>query len=373
MRIRLPPVNSLAADVAEALFRLTVGDVQVTAPGVYEIVSWEKFGNKLSAFVDRARDVGAKFSNLLGGCYVAKACGVGTIQELAAKAASDPEGLVSDIEQFKINRGTSAVEVRWGSPPFVPPEFAPPLLASVEFMEGARLWPATQLEVSGSGRRKRIKEGYARDIYIGCRLMGGLALGFSAVYVSGSQWEGSIRLLIPLSPVEYSPKIKDLKGAPLSKMAKANCDLPEPLLRALVVSLSERPAVYRYVSIRYRVKKECKGKGGKEVEREKSYEVLINVNSLREASLLFREYGDVFTSLAAEWCRCDRGGWQAEGCGEVEALGEAVRSVYLYAESGLREEAYRALSLLVRLAGGRYGHIARGLVDLVKRLQDYVS
>jgi hypothetical protein len=365
MRIRLPPVNSLATDVAEALFRLTVGDVQVAALGVYEIVSWDKFGNKLSAFADRARDVGVKFFNLLGGQFVARACGAGTIQELAAKAASDPKGLALDFGQFEVTSGASAVEVRWGSPPFVPPEFAPPLLASVEFMEGARLWPATQLEVSGSGRRKRVEGGYARDVRIGCRLMGGLALGFSAVYVSGSQREGSIRLLIPLSPVEYSPEIKDLKGAPLSKMARANCDLPEPLLRALVVSLSERPAVYRYVSIGY--------SGGKEVEKEKSYEVLIDVNSIRGASLLFREYGDVFTSLAAEWCRCDRGGWQAEGCGEVEALGEAVRSVYLYAESGLREEAYRALSLLVRLAGGRYGYIARGLVDLVKRLQDYVS
>ena len=337
--VRMPPLSSLAVDVAAALFRYTIGDVAaMSEEALLFQVDVGRFKDKLLAFAKRAIETAGRYFGLLGGGFATRYCGVKQVQELAQSAAEDPEELIRHVSHLEVQATGSALKIRWGFPPYIGAESAPPIVASVEFMEGAKTWPAVQLVAHGSGKKKKVGEGYVREVEISCQVLGAIALGMGAAYVSGSQSPnvGAIRLLIPLTLVEY-----DVGSSFRAFLEGIRCDLPEHLLRLIAASYGEKPAVYKYVHLAYR--------GGKEVEKDKSYEILLDTASLRGASLILRDYRSALKELATRWCECERGRWVDEVCREVEAASEAYRRLYLFLEGGFPDEAYKALSAAVRL------------------------
>lgn len=329
---RLPPLSALAVELVASLFRYTTGDVVEgfeDAP-VFK-VDLVRFRDKLLKFADRAEKTGARYFNLLGGIFVGKFCGVGKAQELARKVAEDPKALIAHVSHVEMSVSGNVARIKWGYPPYIDPTFSPPVVASVEFVEGARTWPAIQLVAHGRGKRKRVEGGYERWVEVSCYVLGAIALGLGATYVSGSQREGRLRLLIPLTLVEY-----DVGQSFRAFLEGVNCGLPEHLMRLIAASYGERPAVYKYIELAY--------KGEKEVEKDSSYELVLDTASLRGASLILRDYRSALKELSARWCECDRRGWEGDLCREVEQAAEAYRSLYLFLEAGYPDEAYKALS-----------------------------
>jgi len=367
--VRLPRLNMLAVDLAASLFRLTIGDVEVEAESAestytFRVIDMKKFGEKLRALADRANEVLGRIYMFLGGFFVRRDCGVKYVQELAERAARDPKGVIDHlsavrIEEIREGEGGYVV-VWWGeaaSDKFV--ESPPPLLESIEFMEGARMWPAMQLDVEHKKKRsaEKVKTGLKRYIRPTCKVLGALALGAAATYVAGAQRRGVLRFLIPLTPVEYDIATGGTAGRLISKLgALEACDLPEPLMRLLVASLAGRPAVFRLVDIAYT--------GGKDVKRDSSREFVIDTRAFGGGHPFkflrtLRRHADALHGLARQWCSCERRGWPRE-CGDVAQAGAVAAKVYLYADTGDLEHAYEALSVLLRLS--------RDIADGVERL-----
>jgi len=131
--VKLPRLNMLAVDFAASLFKLTTGDVDVDAEGAevaysFRVVDVEKFGRKLQAFKRRADEALPRMFNFLGGHFVAGSCGVTAVQDLAAKAAGDPEGLMRHLSAVRegvagrgvaLERGGAPLQCPggWGKPP----------------------------------------------------------------------------------------------------------------------------------------------------------------------------------------------------------------------------------------------------------------
>jgi hypothetical protein len=363
--VKLPRLNMLAVDLAASLFRLTSGDIDVEAESAetaytFRVVDMKKFGEKLQALEKRANEIMPRIFNFLGGLFVARDCGVKTVQELAANAARDPEGVIRHLSAVREVVEKSGVVIEWGGAPLV--RNPPPLLESVEFMEGARLWPAVQLDAEGSGARTRVKAGFRRSVRPSCLVVGALALGAAATYVAGAQRRGVIRFLIPLTPVEYDIATGGTAGRLTSRLGElGECDLPEPLMRLLVASLAGRPAVFRLADIAYT--------GGKDVKRDSSRELVIDTRTFGGGHpfKFLRELGrhaGALHGLARQWCSCDRRGWPRE-CGDVEQAGTAAVKVYLYADTGDLERAYEALSSLLRLSRDIAGGVERLVGGLV--------
>lgn len=362
--VKLPRLNMLAVDFAASLFKLTGGDVDVDAESAevaysFRVVDVEKFGRKLQAFERRANEALPRMFNFLGGHFVAGNCGVDRVQDLAAKAAGDPEGVIRHLSAVREVVERDGVVIEWGGAPLV--KNPPPLLESVEFMEGVRSWPAVQLNVRGSGARAKVEAGFKRSVRPSCLVVGALALGAAATYVAGSQRRGVLRFLIPLTPVEYYIDMGDAVGGLINKLgALETCDLPEPFMRLLVASLAGRPAIFRLADVMYT--------GGKDVKRDSSRELIIDTRTfgggrpfkfLRE----LRRRADVLHGLARRWCSCERRGWPRE-CGDVAQSGTAAVKVYLYADTGDLERAYEALSMLLRLSRD----VADGVEGLISGL-----
>jgi len=358
--VKLPRLNMLAVDFAASLFKLTTGDVDVDAEGAevaysFRVVDVEKFGRKLQAFKRRADEALPRMFNFLGGHFVAGSCGVAAVQDLAAKAAGDPEAVMRHLSAAREVVEKDGVVVEWGIAPLV--KSPPPLLESVEFMEGVRSWPVAQLNVKGSGSRAKVEAGLRRTVRPSCLVVGALALGAAATYVAGSQRRGVLRFLIPLTPVEYRIDVGDAVGGLVNKLgALEKCDLPEPFMRLLVASLAGRPAVFRLVDVAYT--------GGKDVKRDSSKELVIDTRAFgggRPFKFLrvLRRHADALHGLARQWCSCERRGWPRE-CGDVAQAGAVAAKVYLYADTGDLERAYEALSVLLRLS--------RDVADGVERL-----
>lgn len=353
-------------ELVKAMFRLSVGDVEAVQTGaeeLFEVKDVEKFGEKLAVFAQRAEEALRATFDLLGGRFVAGECKVGRVQELARKAAEDPEKLLAEIGAFKIEHGGGGLVLNWGAtPPIISDNKAPPLLASYEFMEGARAWPAPQLVVYDKRGREVVEGGFKRRVRPSCLVAGAVALGFAATYVRGSPRAGEISLLVPLTMVEYDMVNKDVKGALLGSLGALKCELPEYLTKALVASRLDKPASFRLVKLAYR--------GGKEIKKDASYEYVIDVSPLGARQLIFGKYWDALYSLAREWCQCDNKKWQAEGCSEVEKLAESVKWLYLYAEGGYADKAHYAVSTLARIGAGasRVAALARQLAGLAEEL-----
>jgi len=319
--VKLPRLNMLAVDFAASLFKLTTGDVDVDAEGAevaysFRVVDVEKFGRKLQTFKKRADEALPRMYNFLGGHFVSGSCGVNQVQDLAAKAAGDPEGLMRHLSAVREVVEEDGVVVEWGIAPLV--KSLSPLLESVEFMEGVRSWPVAQLNVKGSGSRAKVEAGLRRTVRPSCLVVGALALGVAATYVAGSQRRGVLRFLIPLTPVEYRIDVGDAVGGLVNKLgALEACDLPEPFMRLLVASLAGKPAVFRLVDIAYT--------GGKNVERGSSKELVIDTRAFgrgRPFKFLraLRRHADALHWLARQWCSCERRGWPRE-CGAVALAG----------------------------------------------------
>jgi hypothetical protein len=357
--VKLPRLNMLAVDFAASLFKLTTGDVDVDAEGAevaysFRVVDVEKFGRKLQAFKRRADEALPRMFSFLGGHFVAGSCGVAAVQDLAAKAAGDPEAVMRHLSAVREVVEKDGVVVEWGTAPLV--KSPPPLLESVEFMEGVRSWPVAQLNVKGSGSRAKVEAGLRRTVRPSCLVVGALALGAAATYVAGSQRRGVLRFLIPLTPVEHRIDVEVVGGLVNKLGALETCDLPEPFMRLLVASLAGRPAVFRLVDIAYT--------GGKDVKRDSSKELVIDTRAFgggRPFKFLrmLRRHADALHGLARQWCSCERRGWPRE-CGDVTQAGAVAAKVYLYADTGDLERAYEALSVLLRLS--------RDIADGVERL-----
>lgn len=364
--VRLPPWDILSVELTKALFRLSVGDVEVVESGVGELFAVRdvrKFGDKLESFARRADYALRATFNLLGGSFVAGECKVSSIQELARKTAKDPEGVLAELEAVEVKKENDGILLEWGArPPTVSDKYAPPLFASYEFMEGARTWPAPQLAVRKKRGGEVVEAGFKRKVRPSCLVVGAVALGYAATYVRGGPSTGDITLLIPLTMVEYDLAKRDIKGALLSEMGGLKCELPEYLTRALVASRLNKPAAFRFVKLAYY--------GGKEIKKDASYEYVIDITPLGVRHLIFRNYADVLYDLAKEWCNCDKRRWQGEECDEVEKLAESVKWLYLYAEGGYGEKAYDAASTLTRIAagGGRVANLAMRLAKLAEEL-----
>ncbi len=345
MIARLPRLGLLATDFAASLFRLTVGDVEseeFEMGYVFKVVDVEKFGRKLGAIFNKSDEPLRRIYNFLGGQFVAKACGVGAVQDLAKMAAGVPANVVRQLSTVRERLEGRDVVVEWGEGKFV--GTPPPLLQSVEFMEGARAWPASQLAVSGTGQRARVSGGFRRMVRPSCLVLGALALGAAATYVAGGQREGVIRFLLPLTPVDFDIATRDVAGRLTERLGGLGvCDLPELFTRLLVLSLVGRPAVFRLVDVAYR--------GGMEVKRDSSRELLIDGRGLGLYLPALWRHGEALLGLAREWCRCDREGWRRDECRDVERAGVAVGKLYLYMESGDKERVYEALSTLWRVKG----------------------
>jgi len=353
-RVALPPLNMLAVDFAASLFRLTAGDVEaddVESSYVFRVADLGKFGAKLGAFAERADKVLGRFYNLLGGFFVRRDCGVETVQALAKSAAGSTDAILRQLSAVREETGAGNVEVLWGEGPFV--KNPPPLLQSVEFMEGVRTWPAVQFDAEGSGAKTKVRSGFRRAARPSCAVLGALALGASATYVAGGQRQGVIRFLIPLSFVEYDAVAAGMLGR---LGALGVCDLPEPLARLIVAALAGRPAVFKLVDIVYT--------GGIEVERDSSKELAIDTRSLGRHLHRLRDYAHILLGLAERWCRCEREGWPEE-CGDVGRAGAVAARIYLYAETGRLEHAYEALGALLRLSRDAAGDLTRLVEDLI--------
>ncbi len=358
-------VNSLAVDLALSLFRLTVGDVSGADPhfDVLEVADRSKFCNKLVAMYNRAEKVIPRIFDFLGGRFIARGCNVGQVQDLARQVAHSvsPDVLVSNLNRLAMYRKPNYLYVEWGFPPY--PPSAPPLLASVEFMEGARAWPASQYVARGSGSKAKVEGGYRREVRAGCTVLGALALAVSATYVYGSQREGLIRLFVPLSLVEYSTSVEDVRGETIRVLGGLrSCSPPEYLVRMLVMAALGKPALFRLVDVVYR--------GGIEVKKDSTRELIIDTSQpwrllLALSALDARRF---LVDLAARWCECDRRGWKDEKCKAVAVLADAARRLYIYAEGAPPAEAHMAKSEVLRLAGKAEEHIVNGLLDLADYL-----
>lgn len=352
--VRLPILNMLAVDFAASLFRLTLGDVEtgdVESAYVFKVVNLERFETKLKFFAERSDDVLRGIFNLLGGHFVTRDCNVNSVQELAKLASQRPSEMLRHLSAVEMNRREGVVEVLWGEEPFV--KNPPPLLQSVEFMEGVRAWPVEQLDVAGSGARAKTKSGFRRTVRPSCMVLGALALGVSATYVAGSQRQRNIRFLIPLCFVEYDAVATRL----VDRLGRLGlCDLPEPLMRLIISALAGRPAVFRLVDIAY--------SGGIDVQRDSSRELVVDTKSLgRHLSTLHR-HADALLRLAEQWCLCDKRGWPDE-CRDVSRAGVVAAEIYLYAETGRLEHAYEALSVLLRLSRDVGGGLTRLVEEMV--------
>ena len=356
MSVSLPRLGLLAVDFAASLFRLTVGDVEseeFEMSYVFKVVDVEKFGRKLGAILNKSEEPLRRIYNFLGGSFVARACGVGAVQDLAKIAAERPDDVIRQISTVRERVEGRDVVVEWGEGRLV--GSPPPLLQSVEFMEGVRAWPASQLTVTDTGQRAKVLGGFRRMVRPSCLVLGALALGAGATYVAGGQREGVIRFLLPLTPVDFDIAVRDVAGRLTERLGGLGvCDLPELFTRLLVASLAGRPAVFRLVDVAYR--------GGIEVKRDSSRELIIDARGLGLYLSTLRRYADALLRLAREWCRCDREGWRRDECRDVERAGVAVGKLYLYMESGDRELVYEALSTLWRV--GRDVAGVEGVRDL---------
>jgi len=356
MLVSLPRLGLLAVDLAASLFRLTTGDVEseeFEMGYVFKVVDVEKFGRKLGAVFNKSHEPLRRIFNFLGGRFVASACGVGAVQDLARLAAERPGDVIRQVAATRERLEGRDVVVEWGEGEFV--GTPPPLLQSVEFVEGARAWPASQLAVSGRGQRARVSGGFRRMVRPSCLVLGALALGAAATYVAGGQQDGVIRFLIPLAPVDFDVTARDVAGRVTERLGGLGvCDLPELFTRLLVLSLVGRPAVFRLVDVAYR--------GGMEVKRDSSWELVIDGRGLGLYLPALWRRGEALLGLAREWCRCDREGWRRDECRDVERAGVAVGKLYLYMESGDKERVYEALSTLWRV--GRDVAGVEGVRDL---------
>ncbi|MCC6021336.1 MAG: hypothetical protein LM577_08250 [Thermoproteaceae archaeon] len=398
--VRLPRLNMLAVDLAASLFRLTIGDVSIGAGDAeptyeFEVVDVDRFGEKLRAFSKKANEIlrSENLREFLGWSTRSDAprkCSQYArdrqhIQELAAYAAERPIEVLRHLSTVKENKENiisdkvkgNCLIIKWGygisDDDFI--KLPPPLLESVEFMEGIRAWPAEQFDAEETREKRRkktiVRSGLRRYVRPTCLVLGALALGAAATYVTEG-WRGKthvIRFLIPLSFVEYSIHTADIIGGLTRMLGELGiCEPPEPLTRLLVMSLVGKPAVFRLVDVAYT--------GGKEVDRDNSKELVIDMKafggrrSLKILRVLSR-HREALYGLARQWCNCERRGWprEREGkekeCDDVARAGTIAAKVYFYADTGDLERAYEALSSLLRLSRDIAGGVERVVGGLV--------
>ena len=372
MRVALPPLGILAVDLVASLFRLTNGDTEQAGEQrityTFVVRDLRRFVNKLQQIrEDKGRSFDASFE-LLGafrvgrGYSLEKPCGVKKIQELADKFIEEvdrhPSAIFTELSTYRymVDGKGKRVVLEWGLPPFL--EYPPPIISGYEYVEGARLWPAVQLVAHGTGKKVRVDQGFRREVNISCRVLGAVAMGFAAAYVSGGMREGWIRLLVPMSMLELS-----IGEGLVLNMRRASCKLPEHLATLLIATTLGKPAVVKLVDLSY--------SRGPEVEKDASYELAVDVawgeEFLVAASAV--GVGNAFATLAEHWCRCDRERWRNDACKAVEALTEAARHVLLYAENKEPQSAYMAKAFAMRAAG----HGSKELLGVAKKIVDFVD
>lgn len=255
----------------------------------------------------------------------AERCGA-RVCDLARRVAQDPERLAMHLSHVEIQHQGNVVTIRWGYPPYVA---APPIASSVEFAEGARTWPAQQLVVYERRGKEVVESGLKRSVEVSCTVLGAIALGMGAAYVGGSLRQGQVRLLIPLTDVDYCRPL-------IETLYKADCELPEHLVRLLIIAHSERPTTYLYVGLGYDHRPTI------------SYEILVDTAPYFTLSLVLERHRETLRRLAIRWCECNREGWPSE-CRDVEQASNALLNVLYYVETGVSDKAYEALRHAVEL------------------------
>jgi len=392
MLVKLPQINALVVDLVASLFRFTSGDTVAKdlAEGlgmVFEIVDERVFKNKLNNIAGKVDDVfkGGTF-DLLGGKFVAWSnlggCGVKSVQDLAKNFAElankDLAKAIAEISTFNIRQTRDATILEWGIGNA--PKYAPPIISGYEYVEGARTWPAQQYSAKGTGAKLAVLQGYRREIRMSCNVIGAVALGFAATYIHGSPRQGRIRLLVPLSMVEYDASSLDTRGGAIRLLNRVgNCggDLPpEHLLRLVVASAIGRPVVVKLVDLAY--------SGGVEVGRDSSYELTIDstkLGPLLHSAIRVRGVPGALASIAEYWCRCRERRLSEDVCRLVNQLVDATKHIYLLAETGYVNEAYEALTTLTRLIpqlnrvenGDRLARSAETMARLVEEVLSHVA
>jgi hypothetical protein len=384
MLVKLPRLNTLAVDFVAALFRLTNGDVEIGTADVnpvytFKVVNIRKFKEKINLLAEKAENIlkearieiekikqrhtqrrrkscasprvrrGLELYCFLGGDFVREEC-KHEIWELASEMKQYTETQLqqwlSELSTitYYLDKGEGRMIFKWGHEKYV--KHPPPLLESIEFMEGLRPWPVIQLSITGG---RKVRSGLSRSVVPSCNVLKALILGVTATYVTTYAVPKRMRFLVPLSPVEHDV-FDNIYGVfnntdfetRVRKSPKRPCDLPESLMRLVIAALVRRPAVFRVIDIAY--------EGGKEVRRDETKELIISTENFKLHILTtLGRHASALLNLAKKWCDCDRSGWPKE-CDDVARAGTAAAKVYLYAETGDLERAYEALSSLLRLS-----------------------
>jgi hypothetical protein len=157
-------------------------------------------------------------------------------------------------------------------------------------------------------------------------------------------------LLIPLSLVDYDIFRNEI----LERFRSLElCDLPEYLTTLIVAAIVGRPVAFRRVVVS--IEKEGGASSGEAV--------ISTFNMSYHRHYILGRYVDVLidkpsnlavnksSSLAKEWCNCERGLRQPDFCREVQRIEQSTRMIYLYLDSNDPSYLYLAQSTLSRLAG----------------------
>jgi len=388
MRVSLPPLGILAVDLVASLFRLTNGDTEQVGEQrvgyIFIVRDINRFTDKLQN-IRKNKEHALRTSFGLLGAFIAgrmssleKPCGVKKIQELADKfieeVKGDPNAIFEELSTYRytVDERGKRVVLEWGLPPFL--EHPPLIISDYEYVEGVRLWPAVQLAVSGGGKKAKVDKGFRREINVSCSVLGAVATGFAAAYVSSEirgriQW---IKLLVPVSMLELN-----IGEELITAMSRANCKLPEHLMVLLTATTLRKPAVVKIVDLSYSVKSRSTLRGRAraqtrpEIKKDASSELAVDVAWSEEFLVAASAVGvgNAFATLAEHWCRCDRERWRNDACKAVEALTEAARHVLLYAENKEPQSAYMAKAFAMRAAG----HGNKELLGVAKKIVDFVD
>ncbi|MGC8543130.1 MAG: hypothetical protein ACP5NQ_04255, partial [Vulcanisaeta sp.] len=88
--------------------------------------------------------------------------GMGKVQDFVKSLIQDSGfnvmNVFYELSQVSILKSGNEVIIRWGSDNYrwIPFYKTPPIVSSVDLMEGAKVWPAALLDVAGKGSRVRV-------------------------------------------------------------------------------------------------------------------------------------------------------------------------------------------------------------------------
>lgn len=338
IRVRLPSVPSLSVELVASLFRANDCDVKPVSSSdalTFTVVDPGKFINRLR-MVYRYVGEALKGNHQLFGAMTARRCGSETLEEVARqfidRASQYLQAALTELSTYRVERRGDRVVIRWGTSVARTdhvPRTPIPILEYVEYEPGT-----VRVEAS-------------------CPVLGALILGFALTHVAGSLAnDGSVLLLVPLDVASFHSLFYNNTVAhtsPLKYVARTGCELPEQVLRLLLLMVSDHLTPrgcsgVDAVAPRLRLVK-LTAKGASQF---RSSELVVDPGEYSKELLLILANTGVYSSVSKVipmWCQCSRGKLGGSVCSIADTLMRALTIIHDVV-AGQEYRAYDALRLL---------------------------